>query len=121
MRRIAALVAVLLIGVLASESAFARGRHGHRHGHFGLHLSFPLVAAPLLYYPYRHYYYPPPVYVVPAPPQPQVWIERDSPDVLPSGSWWYYCPDSGAYYPYVGQCPGGWQRVAPQPGTGRSP
>jgi hypothetical protein len=28
---------------------------------------------------------------------------------------WFYCPEAGAYYPYVQQCPGGWQQVAPQP------
>jgi hypothetical protein len=29
--------------------------------------------------------------------------------------WWYFCPESRAYYPYVRECAGGWQRVAPQP------
>ena len=28
--------------------------------------------------------------------------------------YWYYCPQLGAYYPYVQQCPGPWQRVLPQ-------
>jgi len=28
---------------------------------------------------------------------------------------WYFCPGANAYYPYVRECPGGWQRVAPQP------
>jgi len=27
----------------------------------------------------------------------------------------YFCCESGAYYPYVTQCPGSWQRVNPQP------
>jgi len=31
---------------------------------------------------------------------------------------WYYCPESKAYYPYVKECPGGWQQVAPQPPPG---
>jgi hypothetical protein len=29
--------------------------------------------------------------------------------------YWYYCPAYQAYYPYVQDCPGGWQAVAPQP------
>ena len=28
---------------------------------------------------------------------------------------WYYCQGSNAYYPYVRECPTGWQQVAPQP------
>jgi hypothetical protein len=28
--------------------------------------------------------------------------------------YWYYCPAYQAYYPYVEDCPGGWQPVAPQ-------
>jgi hypothetical protein len=28
---------------------------------------------------------------------------------------WYFCPNSNAYYPYVRECPGGWQRVPAQP------
>jgi len=29
-------------------------------------------------------------------------------------SYWYYCAESKTYYPYVKECPGGWQRVTPQ-------
>ena len=29
--------------------------------------------------------------------------------------YWYYCESSDGYYPYVKECPGGWQRVAPRP------
>lgn len=28
---------------------------------------------------------------------------------------WYYCANSRAYYPYVRNCPAGWQRVPAQP------
>ena len=49
----------------------------------------------LLYYsPY--YVYPPTI------PQPQT-------------NYWYYCHDPDGYYPDVGECPNGWQQVAPQP------
>ena len=30
-------------------------------------------------------------------------------------SYWYYCQNAGAYYPYVKECPGGWMQVVPQP------
>jgi len=29
--------------------------------------------------------------------------------------YWYFCNASKAYYPYVRECPSGWQRVTPQP------
>lgn len=57
------------------------------------------VAAPLIVAAPRYYYTPPPRYVAP----------------LPNPAYWYYCPDLGAYYPYVQQCPGPWQAVVPQP------
>jgi hypothetical protein len=31
-----------------------------------------------------------------------------------AAGYWYYCPAYQAYYPYVQDCPGGWQPVAPQ-------
>ena len=33
----------------------------------------------------------------------------------PAQSYWYYCQNAGAYYPYVKECPGGWMQVVPQP------
>lgn len=42
----------------------------------------------------------PPVVVAPAPARPP-------------GQMWYYCDAYGAYYPYVGDCPGGWRAVPP--------
>jgi hypothetical protein len=32
----------------------------------------------------------------------------------PQSQDWFYCPNAGAYYPYVKECAGGWQRVLPQ-------
>ena len=51
---------------------------------------------------------PAPVVAAPAP----VFIERDPPA---APVWWYWCAEAHAYYPYVKDCPGGWQRVPPQP------
>jgi len=61
------------------------------------------------YPPYYDYY--PPTYVAPDPP---VYIERDPPAQPAAPVWWYWCAQARAYYPYVKECPGGWQRVAPQ-------
>jgi len=30
--------------------------------------------------------------------------------------YWYFCPDSKNYYPYVKQCPNGWLKVIPPQG-----
>ncbi|MGD0885619.1 MAG: hypothetical protein ABSA46_12255 [Thermodesulfovibrionales bacterium] len=61
------------------------------------------------YYPYYPSYYgaPPvvqeqtPVYVEPTPQQPE------------EQYYWYFCPDSKNYYPYVKSCPSGWLKVVP--------
>lgn len=105
------LVMVLLITV-ASESVFARGR-GHHFGgprvHFGI-----FVGAPAFGYYSSPPYYPP---VVAAPSPPPVYIEQGDTQAAPEGAW-YYCAGTQAYFPYVQECPGGWQLVAPQPPPG---
>ncbi len=131
-RTAACVLAAALFSVSIPSVAFARGHGGGQGGHFagsggfhgggfhggGFHGGFHhfhgggfrsrifiggTFFAPFYPYydpyPYSYYYYPPPQYVQPYPPQ----------------SYWYYCPDSGAYYPYVRQCPGGWQPVVPPP------
>jgi hypothetical protein len=57
------------------------------------------IGAPLYSYApyYAPYYSYAPGYAAPATP-----------------GYWYYCPAYEAYYPYVQDCPGGWQPVAPQ-------
>jgi hypothetical protein len=97
---------VLLLALLcatAAGSAWAHGR-GPRVGVY--------VGVPFGYYwygPPSYYYYPPPVVIR---QEPQVYIERAAPQAQ---SYWYYCAESAAYYPYVKECPGGWQRVVPTP------
>lgn len=139
-----ACVTLLALSLAASVPARAggghyRGGHGHYYGHSGVHWGVS-IGLPF-YYPgyYSSYYYPPyysPYYypgyggyypgyggyypgygggVVPG--APQTYVERGADEAAPQAtqSWWYFCPESKTYYPYVRQCPGGWQKVAPQP------
>ena len=92
-----AAIAVLLVGV-APAYAWWHGPH-------------VWVGGPV-WYPYP-YYAPPPVVVQPSAPQTYV----QSRDTAPA-SYWYYCQSAKGYYPYVKECPSGWQRVAPQPSPG---
>jgi hypothetical protein len=67
---------------------------------------------------YDEYYYSPQAV---SPATSPVYIEQDAPAVLPQQgeSSWYYCDDPPGYYPYVQNCPAGWQRVRPQLPPGR--
>ena len=56
--------------------------------------------------PYPAYTYAPPVVIQPDVQQPS------SP---PAQTYWYYCVDAKAYYPYTQQCPAGWLKVVPTP------
>lgn len=86
----------------------------HRHGHFGVVID----PWPHYYRPYTPYYYPPTYYppVIVQPP-PTVYIEQQvtpPPAAAPQPSYWYYCPSSKAYYPYVKKCRADWIKVLPQ-------
>lgn len=109
-----------LLGLAISGSAFAdRGGHDH----FGVGILVGPAYGPW-YYPRGYYppYYPPPVIVAPPPP---VYLEQQqvapapaaaaSPMASAPANAWYYCAAANGYYPYVAQCPGGWQAVSPQP------
>lgn len=77
------------------------------------HAPAPIAVAPVIV-PRRYYYVPAPVYVAPpvyvVPP-----VAAAAPMVLPdmNSGYWYFCPDSRAYYPQVLECPSGWLQVAP--------
>lgn len=98
---------VALAVALSSAAAWAdRG-----HIHWGV--SIGPVWGPWYYSPY---YYPPQPIIIERP-EPPVYIQQPpapapAPDV---SAYWYYCAGAKAYYPYVKECPGGWQRVAPRP------
>jgi hypothetical protein len=115
----------LLAVTLSSSSAWAdRYYHGGYHG--GPRVGVGVVIGGPGYYPYRDpFFYPPYPYPYPYPPvvvapaEPPVYIEQRQfeqapPQAQPSNDW-FYCRKPEGYYPYVKQCPGGWQRVAPQP------
>ena len=108
----AAAIAALLVTALASAPALAWHHSRVRVG-IGFNFGVPVAAFPYYYPVYYPYYYPPVVLQQRAP----VYVEQGLPPAAqpaPQG-YWYYCADARAYYPYVKECPGGWQRVAPQP------
>ena len=107
------LLATAAAGTAWADGGYGRGHGGYRHGgaHFGFFIGAPLVP---WYYPapYSPYYYAPPVIVERAPP---VYVEQTPPAPAPlsPSNDWYYCNGSQTYYPYITECPGGWQRVTP--------
>lgn len=128
LRQVIYLLAALLTGALVSESAFAdRGHFGHFPGHhfpghhFHGHARFGVFIGGPWYWPgyypgpyYGSYYGYPPVVAVPV--APPTYIEQgEAGDEPAQGAYWRYCAASKSYYPYVKQCPGGWQRVPAQP------
>jgi hypothetical protein len=107
------IVALALCAAAVSAPAFADRWHGHSRVHFGLYFGAPLYWPAYPYYP-APYYYPPTVVV---PQSPPVYVEQgqQSGQAPAEHGWWYFCRESNAYYPYVKHCPGGWERVDPQP------
>ena len=121
---------LVLFAALASAPAMAQhGGHGYGHGYshgygygghvgFGITLGVPLYA-PDFYLPYYGYPYPAYDYPYAYPPvvqsTPPVYVEQGAVQAAPAQSDWYYCAAARSYYPYVSECPGGWQRVPSQP------
>ena len=119
-------VVVILVALLVTSAVPGhawRGGRGFRHGgHVFIRPSIVFPIGPF-WAPYWGPYWepygypsvvvtpPPQVYVQPAP-QTSVQPPPAQPPAQPS---WYYCENPQGYYPYVQQCPGGWQPVAPTP------
>lgn len=126
------LVTVLtLVGLLFTSAAtFAdRDRHdwdrhdwdrrGHdrhlgyapRHVH-GSRTGVYLDIGPLWWPGYYPRYYPPyaPSTIV-VNPAPTTYIQQPAAE---GTGYWYYCPSSRTYYPYVKSCPEGWMKVVPE-------
>ena len=101
------------IFLLASTAGNMAWAHGH--AHVGVYFGGPVFWP--WYYPGPYYgpsYNTTTIITQPAP----VYIEQapgPAPAPVPSSNAWYYCNNPDGYYPYVKECPTGWQRVAPQP------
>jgi hypothetical protein len=113
MRRLAGVALALGLVLALAVPGYAWDRHrGHRHfhPHFRAHSAI-VIGPPRIWvapsYPYYVYAPSPPVVVREEPP---VFVQQP-----PQESVWYYCANPGGYYPYVQQCPDGWQKVAPTP------
>jgi hypothetical protein len=97
------------------------GRYHSGHSGFGFYFGLPYVYYPFpYYYNYNYQYYPPAYQYYPpvtvAPESPPVYIQQYPPvtQEYPPG-YWYYCSNPQGYYPYVKECPNGWQQVEPTP------
>ena len=122
MKTVKLLIALLLLGSVGVGNAWA-DHWGHR-GHVRFGVMIGPYWGPLYFPPYPYYYppyYPP---VVVERPVPQVYIEQQAPPAPPAPTapvveapvnYWYYCAAAKGYYPYVKECPSGWQKVLPQP------
>ncbi len=123
-RFLVAIAVALLASGGAIGPAWAGHGHGGGHAHVGVYVA-PTFGwgwySPWYYpypysYPYSYSYYYPPYTTSSSPP---VYIEQGQPATTdpsqPGGNDWYYCHSPEGYYPYVKQCPGGWQRVPSQP------
>jgi hypothetical protein len=108
--KVAPVAALVALGLVISTNASA---HRPRVGVY-------IDAWPGYYGPPPYGYYPPyPYYppVVAVPSAPPTYVEQGEEQTPPAQSpnYWYYCEKPQGYYPYVRQCPGGWQKVSPQP------
>lgn len=129
----------LTTGLLGSGLAMADHGHGgggHWRGNIGLYIGpgfgpyYPRYYGDPFYYGYPppyYYGYPPAVVVIPQQP-PVYYIEQgqqqpqaigpqvDSSQSAPQqDNFWYHCDKPEGYYPYIKDCPQGWQKVVPEP------
>lgn len=77
-------------GHVAAGPGAAHFAHPRFHGGTRVFIGGTFVAWPGYYYPAPYYYAQP---------------------VAAPVTYWYYCAAIGAYYPYVRDCPSGWQLV----------
>ncbi|MFA6313755.1 MAG: hypothetical protein WCV99_00795 [Sterolibacterium sp.] len=134
----ASMLVIAAAGSLVATPACAD--RGYRHDHFWGPVGF-LLGSAILYsaiQPRTVYYAPPVTYAPPAypvagvvqpydvdqvyatappislPPPPQN-AARISTLTMPGSQWWYFCKNPEGYYPYVRECPSGWEKVSPVP------
>jgi hypothetical protein len=112
-------ISIMLVALAVGAALFSSPADARRgHARIGVFIGGPLWYPPYYYYPpyYPPYYpavvnVPPTYYVEQGSPAPQAPAAATT---LAPG-YWYYCNGPDGYYPYVKECPGGWQRVSPQP------
>jgi hypothetical protein len=106
-------IVVLLVLIAGVAPVLAHGRVGVEGsiwigpGYWGPWWGAPVYPYPYAY-PYGYSYAPPPV--IERQPTYEGTLQEDQP------YYWYFCPGSKTYYPYVKQCPEGWLKVVP-PGS----
>jgi hypothetical protein len=112
-------IAIVFLGALASAPAHAdrgmthpgRSPGGHFHQH--QHRVFVFVGAPIFW---AWYYTPSSGYEMPGDPASFYGPAMEGSFApAPAAQYLYYCPESNAYYPYVGECLDGWQLVPQAP------
>ena len=142
-----ACLVIVLIGPITSNYVWARGGGGYGGGYggghyggghygggwgyghggsygrssFGIYFGAPFYSYPYYGYPYQYpYYYPPAVVTVPV--TPPVYIQQSPPAAQQNApGYWYYCNNPEGYYPYIKECPNGWQQVEPLPPSPSAP
>ena len=106
-----------------------REAHGGRHGGWGINLGVGVALGTALAMPYYSPFYAPNYYGPPSYPpyypqpivlqQPPVYIEQaqyePQQNPAPQTGYWYHCDSPDGYYPYIKECPNGWQQVSPTP------
>jgi hypothetical protein len=112
----------VLTTAMADGHRDSGGRHGDDHdahsGHWNYgwhdgHLGWLwVVGSALLIYDVTR--------PAPAPLPPVVMVQTSAPYTTPPttparAGYWYFCPSSGSYYPYVQTCPDGWETVPATP------
>jgi hypothetical protein len=99
------LIAAVAAGLVASSATPALAWRARVFVGPGIVVGPPvLVGPPVVVAPS----YPAPVVVEPAP------VHQEQPQTA-ARQYWYYCQDPAGYYPYVKECPRGWQPVSPTP------
>lgn len=126
------IVLMIIIGLLANGNSLARDKRDGREGkHPGKSRQYDrddrgresvVIESPyswpdFYYWPYYTFqpYYPSPSIIIPS--RPPAYIDQGTvfnTETFGPNSW-DYCSSPTGYYPYVQECPTGWQRIRPQP------